>query len=528
MQTSGGTDAVWVHKDKYSSRARFRALESDAEADVCVIGSGISGISVAYELVARGKRVVMIEAREVVSGETSRTSGHLSNALDDHYTEIRKKHGSDGARAAAESHTWALNHVGSVAETLGIDCDYRHVPGYQISQFQASSKDHKADIDDIRKEARLAKELGLDVDFRDDLAVRGWNGTPDQRGGAVFADQAAFHPTLYLAGVLKWLQEQAGFSCYTRTRMASVEEKGVEFLGLGHKSVQVQTEGGHTIHCEQAVEATGIPLQKLSVVAQLEFVRTYCIAVRVPKGSVEDCFIYDSAEPYIYVRLTARDDQSDYLLVGGGDHKVGQEDGTDRFRMLEGWARDRFPQAGAVDYQWSGQVNEPVDHVAFIGKNQGCERIYIVTGDSGNGLTHGVIAGYLIADEIDGKTNPWAKLYNPKRVASVAKSALSMVSHDIQINTQYKRLLQTDITDIEDLAPGSGGVLNTGLSKPIAVFKDEGGKVVKMSALCPHMKGVVCWNPTEKSFDCPVHGSRFSATGICVNGPAKANLPSFE
>jgi len=528
VQTSGGTDAVWIHKDKYVNRLRFPALASDDEADVCVIGSGISGISVAYELITRGKRVVMIEARGIISGETGRTSGHLSNALDDHYTMIKEKHGFDGAKAAAESHTWALHHVGEIARKLHIDCEYRHVPGYEISQFQRGSKDYKSDIEGIKEEVKLARELGLDVNFDEELVVRGWDGKPDQRGGAVFPGQAAFHPTLYLAGIMKSLKDQSNFACYTNTRMTAVTEKGVEILGLGQKYVEVQTESGHTIRCNYAVEATGIPLQKLSVVAEMEYVRTYCIAIRIPKDSVEDCFIYDSAEPYIYVRLTACDDKDDYIIVGGGDHKVGQEEGTDRFKILESWARKRFTKAGSVDYRWSGQVNEPVDHVAFIGKNQGCDRTYIVTGDSGNGLTHGVIAGRLIADEIDGVSNPWTKLYNPKRVASIAKSALSMAEHDLQINTQYKRVLQTDITDIEDLVPGSGGVLNVGLSKPMAVYKDDDGKVVKLSALCPHMKGVVCWNPTERSFDCPVHGSRFSATGICVNGPAKVNLAPVE
>ena len=166
--------------------------------------------------------------------------------------------------------------------------------------------------------------------------------------------------------------------------------------------------------------------------------------------------------------------------------------------------------------------------VAFIGKNQGNKHIYIVTGDHGNGLTHGVIAGKLIADEIQGVENPWAKLYDPKRVSSIASSLPGMVAHDIQINTQYKRFLQSDISDIEDLIPGTGGVLNPTFSKPMAVYKDDGGKVHKFSALCPHLKGVVCWNNTEKSWDCPIHGSRFSKDGICVMGPSKGNLPPMD
>ncbi|KAK3063055.1 hypothetical protein LTS18_002837, partial [Coniosporium uncinatum] len=215
---------------------------------------------------------------------------------------------------------------------------------------------------------------------------------------------------------------------------------------------------------------------------------------------------------------------NDYMIVGGCDHKVGQEEPTGRFEELEQWTRERFTSAGSVDYAWSGQVFEPVDFVAFIGQNSGQKHIYIVTGDSGNGLTHGVLAGRLLADEIEGKPNDWSKLYDPKRKASLLKSAGSMLSHDLQINSQYKRFLQSDIQDIEDLANGEGGVLNGMTKSPTAIYKDDNGKVHKFSALCPHLKGVVCWNRLEKSWDCPIHGSRFSKDGVCVMGPAKAHL----
>jgi hypothetical protein len=132
--------------------------------------------------------------------------------------------------------------------------------------------------------------------------------------------------------------------------------------------------------------------------------------------------------------------------------------------------------------------------MAYIGRDPGTKHTYIITGDSGNGLTHGVLAGRLLADEIEGKENKWAKLYAPQRTASVVKSAGAMLSHDLQINSQYKRFLQSDIHDIEDLPNGEGGVLNTPLGKPTAIYKDDAGNVHKFSALCPHLKGVVCWN----------------------------------
>ena len=182
-----------------------------------------------------------------------------------------------------------------------------------------------------------------------------------------------------------------------------------------------------------------------------------------------------------------------------------------------------------MDYRWSGQVYEPVDYMAFIGKNQGRNHTYVVTGDSGDGLTHGMLAGRLLADEIDNIDNPWSALYRPSRLGSVAKVLPNMLGHDVQINTQYKRYLESDIRDIEDLTAHTGGVLHDSLtSKPVAVYKDTKGQTYRFSAVCPHLKGVLCWNQTEKSWDCPVHGSRFSGEGICVEGPAKSNLEPMD
>ena len=520
--TSGNNDPVWIHKEPYSNRPKFSKLSKDVQTETCVIGSGIAGISTAYELVNRGIEVVMIEARDVISGESGRTSGHLSSALDASYDEIASKHGSSGAKAAAESHVWATKRVGEISKQLGIECEYRKLPDYEISQYEKSDPKHHEEMEMLQNETKKAKELGLPVHYVEGYAIKGWDGKPDQRDAVVYGEQATFHPTKYMVGVLKWLAQQPNFSCYTHTRMMSIEERG-----LMSKEVRVSTLDGQTITCKNAVEATCIPLQKLSIVAQLEYLRTYCIAIRVPKGSIEDCLINDQAEPYRYIRFTDCDANDDYLVIGGCDHKVGQENEEGRFAELETWVRERFTRAGSVDYKWSGQILESIDQVSLVGLNQGKSHTYVVTGDTGHGLTLGVLAGKLIADEIQGIDNAWGKLYNPKRLPPVS-SLPAMLTHDMQINTQYKRFLQSDIGDIEDLVPGTGGVLNASTKKPIAVYKDDKGETTQFSALCPHLKGVVCWNNVEKSWDCPVHGSRFDKDGICVMGPAKAGLPAMD
>lgn len=525
MSTEGALDSVWSHTNPYAQRPRFSKLDRDLEADVVVVGSGIAGLSTAYELVKRNRQVVLLEAREALSGETDRTSGHLSSALDDGYVQIKEKHGHKGAAIAYDSYKFALEHVGEVAKELNIDCEWRILDGYEISQYRRGNEGYDQDLKEMNEEVAYDKTLGMPVEFHEKLAVPGWTGEVDQRGGMLWHHQATFNPTKYLFGVLGWLKKQPQFSIYTHTRVMDTKEKGGVPIVGNPKHVEVSTADGHTVTCKDVVMATCIPLQKLSVVAQMEYNRTYCVALRIPKGSYTDCIVYDTADPYHYIRFTHCDEKDDYLIIGGADHKVGQAgDEKTRFSELESWARERWTQCGAVDYQWSGQIFEPHDYVAFIGLNPGMKHTYIVTGDSGNGLTHGVLASRILADEITGTKNEWSKLYDPKRVKSLLTSAKEILTDDLQVNAQYKRFVETDIQDIEDLGNGQGGVLNKGTKGPTAVYKTEDGEVRMLSAVCPHMKGVLCWNTAEATWDCPVHGSRFSKDGVCVIGPAKGNL----
>jgi glycine/D-amino acid oxidase-like deaminating enzyme len=166
FHTSGATDSVWVHQDPVSNRPSFSKLNQDIETDVCVIGAGIGGISTAYELVTRGREVVLLEARQVLSGETGRTSGHLTNDLDDGYTEIAKKHGDEGARAAAESHAWGRDRVGEISKMLGIECEYRKLPAYEVSQYSTKdAKEHEDEMNDLRKEEAAQRKFGIDARF---------------------------------------------------------------------------------------------------------------------------------------------------------------------------------------------------------------------------------------------------------------------------------------------------------------------------------------------------------------------------
>lgn len=528
VRTSGYKDPVWIATNPYDKFERFDKLSRDiAHTDVLVVGGGISGISLAYECLQRNLKVTLIEARDTLSGETGRTSGHLASALDDHFYELISTFGEEKARMAWDSHNWALHRVGEIAKAEGIECEYRLLPGQIIVSVPESDKSYDKQ-NDLPTERDALKKLNIPHKYIEHTKV----GAAYEGALLQYEDQATFHPTKYLNGLLKVMREKypTNFQAFTNTRMRSHKDHG--------SHVTVETEGGYTISAGSIAMTTNVPLHEATIILKEAFYRTYCVAVAAPKGTYPDVLLYDNSDPYIYVRKTAHPDPSkEYLVVGGEDHKVAQEtpEGYDRhFKQLVDWTKAHFPEAApTADYAWSGQIIEPNDYLAFIGKDPSMmeKNVYVATGDSGNGLTHGVIAGKLIADLIQGVQNPWAELYSPSRKPK-PRTMPDEVQENVNQNLQYKRYIATDVSDIEEIPRCSGAVVHSGWKDwkaPVAVYKDGEGEVRTFSAICPHLKGVVAWNHAEKSWDCPIHGSRFDGlTGKCVMGPSNRGLKSKD
>jgi len=236
---------------------------------------------------------------------------------------------------------------------------------------------------------------------------------------------------------------------------------------------------------------------------------------------------WDTLDPYHYIRLQSLAER-DILIVGGEDHKTGQaDDCADRYARLEQWTHEHFPQAGAIEFRWSGQVMEPADYLAFIGRNPlDSDNVFIATGDSGQGITHGTIAGVLLTDLIQRRKNRWEDLYSPSRVTLGA--AKEYAGENINVAGQFADYVTAgDIKSVEELNPGQGAIMREGLSK-IAVYRDDRGSIHKRSAVCPHLGCVVSWNACERTWDCPCHGSKFTAEGRVYNGPANSDLAEVD
>jgi glycine/D-amino acid oxidase-like deaminating enzyme/nitrite reductase/ring-hydroxylating ferredoxin subunit len=483
----------------------FPAISADAEADVCVIGAGIAGLSTAYLLARSGKSVIVLDDGPVGGGQTRRTTAHLSNAIDDRYVEIERIHGEDGAKLAAKSHTKAIEKIEAIIEEEGIDCDFARLDGYL---FRAPEDD--SDI--LERELEAARRAGL----KEVNLVPGAPVAAFDTGSALrFPRQAMFDPMRYLSSLARSFRRHRG-QIFCRSHVAAVED--------GEPCI-VRTKDGPAVTCDQVVVATNTPINdRVKMHTKQAPYITYAIGLKIPAGGATSALYWDTEDPYHYVRLqTGVDKGEDVLIVGGEDHKTGQADDADaRHAKLELWGRRRWPKCGEVTFRWSGQVMETIDGLAFIGRNPGDGGVYIATGDSGMGLTHGTIAGILLTDLILGRENPWAELYDParKRVKALGEFA----KENLNVAAQYLDWVTGgDVSSPEQVTPGSGAVIRRGLHK-VAVYRESGGKLHEHSATCPHLGCIVHWNEGEKTWDCPCHGSRFDAFGRVLNGPANSDL----
>jgi glycine/D-amino acid oxidase-like deaminating enzyme/nitrite reductase/ring-hydroxylating ferredoxin subunit len=510
--TSGENISYWIAS---VAPLAFASLEKDIDADILIIGGGIAGLTTAYCLLKAGRKIVLVEDGFIGSGESGRTTAHLTAALDDRYYEIEKAFGREGSGKAAESHTAAIDWIEATIKGENITCDFERVDGF-LFIHPSDTREH------LEKEYPATQRAGLGTEWLEQIP-----GIAAETGPCIrFPRQGQFHIMKYLHGLAHAIIKMGG-AIYTKTHARHIDKNGAECNGF-------------TVRASQIVVATNTPVNDFAAMHTRQFpYRTYVIGCKLPGGKLPHHLWWDSGDqqskwvttPYHYVRTQKLDDRYDLLIAGGEDHKTGQADAEDvpeeeRYQALIDWTRKRFPMAEDIVFQWSGQVMEPVDYMAFIGKNPGNDNIFIITGDSGNGMTHGTLGGLILSDLMQGKDNRWADIYAPKR--SLLKAPKTYVTELFNTVKQYGAFItRADITGIDELGPGEGAILSRGL-KRFAVYKDPENAVHAFSAVCPHMGCMVQWNADEKSFDCPCHGSRFTKEGNVINGPATTGLEKIE
>ncbi|MBA3585239.1 MAG: FAD-dependent oxidoreductase, partial [Gemmatimonadetes bacterium] len=333
-----------------------------------------------------------------------------------------------------------------------------------------------------------------------------------------FPRQGQLHSLRYMRGLVDAIARHGG-RLFGHTRASDIEARD-------GGSVRIHAGGEWRIDAAAAVCATNTPFTtRVALHTKQAAYRSYVIGARVPRDTVHRALYWDTADPYHYVRLQPDPENADgeIVIVGGEDHKTGQDDDPrPRFDRLEMWARKRVAALGEVLFRWSGQIMEPVDGLAFLGRSPGETDIYVITGDSGHGMTHATIGAMIVSDLIAGRQNAWADLYDPGRVTLEATP--TFLQENLNVAAQYSDWVALgDIADAADIEPGTGAVLRRGLAR-VVVYRKPDGTLLERSAVCPHLGCIVAWNDAERSWDCPCHGSRFAPDGEVLEGPAVSPL----
>jgi glycine/D-amino acid oxidase-like deaminating enzyme/nitrite reductase/ring-hydroxylating ferredoxin subunit len=497
------TTPYWFDSAK---RSKFRPLARSLSVDVLVVGGGVTGIVTAYLLKKAGLHVAVIERDRLASRDSGHTTAHLTCVTDKRLHELVKEFGRQHAKAAWDAGMAAIDEIERMVQEENIACEFTRVPGYLHAPVSGGQADECANL---KRDAKLANEFGFNAAYLDRVPFM---NTP----GVRFADQAKFHPLKFLIALAKE---------FHGTGSHLFENSAVKEFDSKKKRAKIN---GHWINYDRVVLATNNPLLGESgLIAgmifqmKLSLYSSYVIGATIPRGAVPIASFWDTNDPYQYLRVD-RHGESDYAIFGGEDHKTGQVRNTETcFWKVEKAFLKLVPQA-KIDHRWSGQVIVTNDGLPYIGPNE--EDQFIATGYSGNGFTFGVAAAVMARDWITGVKNPWRDLFSPgrKKIRGGTWDYL-LENKDYPYYLIQDRFRSPEGKSLRAVKRGEGKILKLGRKK-LAVYRDEQGRVKKMSAVCTHMGCLVRWNQAEATWDCPCHGSRFSPKGKVLAGPAETPL----
>jgi glycine/D-amino acid oxidase-like deaminating enzyme/nitrite reductase/ring-hydroxylating ferredoxin subunit len=484
-----------------------RPLQGNQACDVVVIGSGIAGISTAYELAIAGRRVMVVDRGKIAGGVTARTSAHLAPLCDDLTSAMIGLRGEQTSRLFYESQAAAVDRIEDIQKRQQIDCDFRRLDGYLFQALNTDSKIIDDELDAVRKVgAPVHRLVGVPFEHCENQHV------------LRYPRQGTFHPLKYLRG-LAAIIESRGSVFYAGTIVQQIEERD--------GGVRITTSGG-ILTAKAVVVASNSPIvDRFALHSKMAPYRTYAMAFSIRRGAIPDALYWDTLDPYHYVRLQPGENRTDTLIVGGADHKSGEaDDAEQRFEALEAWTRNLIPAAKEVTHRWSGQVLDTIDYAGFIGRNPGNQSIYVHTGDSGQGITHGVVGAMINSALILGGDPKWAEVYDPSR--KTPSGIGNFLRENVTAVKNFAEYLAPgELPSVNDLRPGHGAVVRQGLTK-VAAYRDNSKQLYTHSAACTHLGCHLHWNSFETCWDCPCHGSQFAADGAVLNAPAISPLAETE
>jgi glycine/D-amino acid oxidase-like deaminating enzyme/nitrite reductase/ring-hydroxylating ferredoxin subunit len=458
------------------------SLRGKIETDTVVIGAGLAGILTAKLLREKGIDAVVIEAGRIAGGNTAGTTAKITLQHGLIYADMIKTLGREKARQYAEANKAAIQRYAEFAQ--GVDCDYHVCPAYVYTL---------RDRDVLLRECEAALELGIDA------AVTHETELPFEVKGALkYEGQARFHP-------LKFIREiSRDLTVYENTQADGVTD-GVVLTRKG------------SIRAKHVVIATHYPFINVPgfYFVRMHQDRTYMLALR---GATKMDGMYIDADEGGY---TFRG-QGDILLFGGEGHRTGRNRMGGRYERLAGAARRYYPESAEIA-RWSAQDCVTQDKIPFIGRySMFTPDMYVATGFRKWGITGSMVSAIIISSMIAGEEIPFAEVFNPARF-DFGASGGGLAKDVRQITKGFAlRVAPAEEDNPESIPMGSAAIVNINGRKR-GLYRDDNGNAHIVTVKCPHLGCRLSWNPDERTWDCPCHGSRFGYDGKRIEGPAEVN-----
>jgi glycine/D-amino acid oxidase-like deaminating enzyme/nitrite reductase/ring-hydroxylating ferredoxin subunit len=464
-------------------------LHQHQSVNTVIIGGGMAGILTAFLLKKRGVDVVVLEANTIGSGQTKNTTAKITCQHGLMYYKLIQERGEHYAKKYARVNMLAIELYERIINSLHIDCDFRRLPSYLYSK-----------VDDLclRREAGAASKLGMQADFCFKTAL------PFEVKGAVrFENQAQFQPLAFL----KAISEEV--CVYEHSPVLKVE------------SNTVITPGGN-VKADHVVFATHYPFVNFPGLffTRLHQERSYAIAIE--GGQNLEGLYYGVDKDGISFR-----NAGSLTILGGGNHRTGENSQGGKYQFLQDAAKRFYPDCTLVA-QWSAQDCIPIDGLPYIGRFGGKDRKwYVATGFFKWGMTNSMVSAMVLCDMICGVHNRYGDMFDPNRnswTKSVKNLSIELKASVLGLGRQ---VFSDAKSPLSSLPQGHGGIVEWKGHK-LGAYKDEQGNVFLVSVKCPHLGCQLEWNPDEKSWDCPCHGSRFDYTGALLDNPAQIKLKAYR
>lgn len=499
--------SYWADSTKNIGK-EYSNLSKNLEAEVCIIGGGITGASVAYYLTKEGRNVVLLEKDKVCLKTSGNTTAKITSQHGLFYKYLLESEGFEFAKKYYEANENAIRNIENIVNEENIDCDFEK----QQDSYVFTQKEDE--VQKIKDEVESVKKIGGNAEFTTKT-----NLPFSVQGAMKFQNQAQFNPRKYVLGLLNKIEESGNGSIFEDSKVVDVKKDGDMY--------KVYTKNNY-VRAKFVVLACHYPIINSPgfYFFKMYQSRSHAIAIEADADFFEGMYI-NSELPTKSFR-TIKDGNKRFLVIVGSDYKTGADINYENINNeLEKIARDMYPNC-KVKYRWSAQDCISLDKIAYIGEfSKFMPNVYVGTGYKKWGMTLSNVAANIICDKIQGRENEYEDIFKATRTEPIKN--IKEVENMLKQTTKSLVLekFEIPITEVEEIKNGEGKIINSN-GKKVAVYKDENGKIYAVKPICSHLGCELTWNSLEHTWDCPCHGSRFDVNGKSIETPSINNLERIE